>query len=66
MCGYLVVAYQMVVMAAVNKICVADLIVRESDLVKELHKAILSIFNESLVAEWMRCIVSVVYRGSAW
>ncbi len=65
MCGYLVVAYQMVVMA-VNEICAADQIVRESDLVKELHKAILSIFNESLVAEFMRCLVSVVYRGSAW
>jgi hypothetical protein len=56
MCGYLDVAYQMVVMA-VNEICVADQILRESDLVKELHKSILSIFNESLVAEFMRCLV---------
>jgi len=65
MCGYLFVAYQMVVMA-VNEICVADQIVGESDFVKELHKAILSIFNESLVAEFMRCLVSVVYNRSAW
>jgi hypothetical protein len=59
MCGYLVDAYQMVVMA-VQEICVADLIVRESDLVKELHKAILSMFNESLVVELMSCLVSVI------
>ena len=59
MCGYLVDAYQMVVMA-VQEICVADLIVRESDLVKELHKAILSMFNGSLVVELMSCLVTVI------
>jgi hypothetical protein len=59
MSGYLVEAYQMVVMA-VQEICVADLIVRESDLVKELHKAILSMFNESIVVELMSCLVVVI------
>jgi hypothetical protein len=45
---------------AVQEICVADLIVRESNLAKESHKAILSTFNESLVAELMSCLVSVI------
>ncbi len=45
MCGYLVDVYQMVV-KAVQEICVAYLVVRESDPVKELHKAILSMIKK--------------------
>jgi len=59
MCGYLVDAYQMVVMA-VQEICVADLVVREIDLVNELHKAILNMFDENLVRELMSCLHVVI------
>ncbi len=48
------------VVLAVQEICVADLIVRESDLAKKSHKAILSTFHEILVTELMSCLVSVI------
>ena len=62
MLNHLVDSYQIVLMA-VSEVCTLNYIVKEDNLVKELHQAILSMFNVNLIPQLMSCLEAIIYTA---